>query len=323
MTAVLNHQQSTLLEETFGSKLKMDTSLAKYTSSRIGGRAECLLTVRTEEELASCVCLFQEHAIPFRVLGGGTNVLISDAGIPGVVVLNMANGFNFTEAESGRLLSAESGASFGRVARLSVERGLRGLEWAAAIPGTVGGAVVNNTGAFGQDVSCCLVTAEILQRNNTRESWDVARFDYAYRNSRLKQNPGQAIVLSAVFLLQQDDLQRVRNRMDEIIQKRSNTHPIGASWGSMFKNPPDDYAGRLIEAAGLKGTRVGAVEVSSMHANFFINHGEEKAVNVYRLIELVRNKVFETAGIELELEVELIGDWSAVNSQNASSEGER
>jgi UDP-N-acetylmuramate dehydrogenase len=248
--------------------------------------------------------------IEFRMLGGGSNVLVSDDGVRGVVVLNQAKDADFGITEQQASVTAEAGASFGSVARRAVDQGLSGLEWAATIPGTVGGAIVGNAGAFGGEVSQVLKVADILHRPDRREQWTAERLEYGYRTSWLKRHSGEAVVLSGTFGLQRDTQEATRARVAEFVAKRQQTQPPGASWGSMFKNPPGDHAGRLIEAAGLKGTRQGAAEISTRHANFFINRGGATAADVWALIEKARQEVRRQAGVELELEIERLGEWN-------------
>jgi UDP-N-acetylmuramate dehydrogenase len=185
---------------------------------------------------------------------------------------------------------------------------LSGLEWAAGIPGTLGGAVVGNAGAFGGELSGNLLLAEILHPKGC-ENWPVERFEYAYRSSLLKQQPGQRVVLSASLALQHSTPEAVQARMNEFTERRHQTQPPGASMGSMFKNPPGDAAGRLIDLAGLKGTRIGDAQISTLHGNFFINHGQATAVDIYQLIDLARSQVARKLGVNLELEIECLGDW--------------
>jgi UDP-N-acetylmuramate dehydrogenase len=196
------------------------------------------------------------------------------------------------------------------------------VEWAAGIPGTLGGAVVGNAGAFGADLSANLVVAEILhhipsmeamdQSPVRREQWAKDRFEYAYRSSVLKKGAGTAIVLSARLQLERSTAQVVQARMDEHTVIRHRTQPPGASTGSMFKNPPGNYAGRLIDAAGLKGTQIGGAQISPLHGNFFINLGKASASELYQLVELAQRTVAEKYGIDLELEIQLVGDWPVV-----------
>jgi UDP-N-acetylmuramate dehydrogenase len=275
-----------------------------------------LLEVNTVQELTQAASLCWKFDFPYTILGSGSNVLISDKGVRGLVVINQARQVRFDEHTQQPTVWAESGANFGLVARQAAQRGLAGLEWAAGIPGTVGGALVGNAGAHGGDVAGNLILAEILHRTGAgldaqpqREEWPVEVFAYTYRSSVLKRQAGQAVVLAALLRLERSTPQVVQARIDELVAYRKKTQPPGASMGSMFKNPPGDYAGRLIEAAGLKGKRIGGAEISSLHANFFINQGQAKASDVYELIRLARQAVAEKFGVALELEIELLGEW--------------
>jgi UDP-N-acetylmuramate dehydrogenase len=302
------------LRHAFGRRLREGVPLAPFTSARIGGPADYLLAARSAPELETTCRTLWGLGIEFRVLGGGSNVLVADAGVRGTIVLNQAKDVQFHTNEIGPAVTAEAGASFGSVARRSMDASLSGLEWATTIPGTVGGAIVGNAGAFGGDVSLALRMADILQRPDHREHWSVERLEYGYRASWLKRHPGEAVVLSGTFGLQTADPEMVRRRVAEFGAQRRRTQPRGASWGSMFKNPPGDHAGRLIEAAGLKGARQGAAEISSVHANFFINRGGAAAADVWTLIERARQEVLRQAGVDLELEIERLGAWDTVEA---------
>jgi UDP-N-acetylmuramate dehydrogenase len=249
------------------------------------------------------------------LLGGGSNMLVSDLGVRGVVVLNRASKVVF-DAEKPSVW-AESGKNFGSLARQAARKGFSGLEWAAGIPGTVGGAVVGNAGAHGGDTAGNLELAEVLHRDQGRTTWKVERFNYGYRSSVLKTNTAsrqplrqpQVVVLSADFNLEVGDPEEIQQVLEDNLAFRRRTQPPGASMGSMFKNPPGDYAGRLIEAAGMKGARVGSAGISELHANFFINHGGARAADVYSLIQQARRTVKEQFGVTLELEIEIVGEW--------------
>lgn len=300
------NDQRAALRTAFGDRLQENVPLAPYTSARIGGPADFLLAVTSADELAETVQQLWLLEIPFIMLGGGSNVLISDRGVRGVVLLNRAKAVRF-DHENARVW-AESGAVLATIARRAANHGLSGLEWAAAVPGTLGGAVYGNAGAFGGDMSQNLRQAELLTRSG-RRTLTVAEMGYGYRTSLLKRGELQGVVLAAELQLQPGDPQTIIRQMEAWTARRKATQPPGASMGSMFKNPPGDFAGRLIEAAGLKGTRIGNVEVSPVHANFFVNHGETRAADVRALIEKVRQTVFEQFGVELELEIELLGEW--------------
>jgi len=298
--------------------VRRDQPLARYTALRIGGTADLFVVAETASALRRAVALACLHRVPFRVLGAGANVLVSDAGVRGLVVLNRARATTYQpsghDAPGGAAgVSAESGASLSTVARQCVSRGLAGLEWAATIPGTVGGAVVGNAGAWGGDVASALVSASVLERGESVVEWLVERFEYSYRSSILKRQarPGllPAVVLEAKFSLQQGDRGALETQVADMTARRKASQPPGATCGSVFKNPRGDYAGRLIEAAGLKGVCRGNAEISPVHANFVVNRGEATAADVEALIALARTRVQAQSGIVLELEIELVGDW--------------
>ena len=296
----------TSLRAVFGDRLQENISLAPYTSARIGGPADAFLIAKSADELAEIISQLWEMETPYLLLGGGSNLLISDEGFRGVVILNKAKEIRFTEGENPSVW-AESGATLSRVANQAAAKGFDGLAWATTIPGTMGGAVYGNAGAFGSDIAGILHHVEILTKSG-RETWSVEDMRYAYRSSSLKGVTIKSVILSAKIKLKNGYQAEIQERMRSFIQKRKNTQPPGASMGSMFKNPEGDYAGRLIEEAGLKGTRIGNVEISPKHANFFVNHGETKASDVKALIELAQKEVFEKFGVKLELEIEVVGE---------------
>jgi UDP-N-acetylmuramate dehydrogenase len=295
------------LRTAFGNRLQENVTLAPNTSARIGGMADALVTVKSADELAEAMTRIWEMQLPYVLLGGGSNVLVSDRGVRGVVVLNRAKEVRFETGDQPKV-RAESGAVFSNLANRCAAQGLAGLEWAATIPGTVGGAVYGNAGAFGGDVAGSLIAADLLTERG-RETWPAEKFQYGYRTSALKRGAMKAVVLSAELALKNATVEEVSAKISQFSQHRKATQPPGASMGSMFKNPLGDHAGRLIEAAGLKGTRIGNAEISAVHANFFINHGNTKASDIRSLIELAQKTVFEKFGVQLELEVELIGEW--------------
>lgn len=304
------------LESVFGKQLSRDASLARYTAARVGGPADVLLEVRSANELAQAIRLLWEEHLPYVILGGGSNVLVSDAGVRGVVVLNRARKVRFNSTARPPGVWAESGANLGLVARQAAIRGLSGLEWAAGIPGTVGGALYGNAGAHGSDMSGNQPVAEILHCMDmrqageaVREEWSMEKLELTYRSSVLKRLPGKAVILAALLRLEPGDPAAIQAKMDELVAYRRRTQPPGASMGSMFKNPPGDYAGRLIEAAGLKGQVVGDAQISSLHANFFLNLGRASATDIAALLRQARQAVLDRFGIELELEIEMLGEW--------------
>jgi len=289
----------------FGEAVRFNDPLARYTVARLGGPADVVIDVSCLVDLADAAQLCWQSGWPVRVLGGGANVLFSDRGFRGVIVINRAKGLNI-EAEQGNV-SADSGFGLITLARDTIARGLSGFEWAIGVPGTVGGAVVNNAGAHDGDMAGCLVSTELLIEPDRRETWGLAELAYRYRESALKRSSLRYVVLGAqLHLSPGHDPAKLRARADEFSMHRRTTQPPGASLGSMFKNPTNDYAGRLIEAAGLKGMRAGGVVISGTHANFFVNTGGGMAADYRALIDLARQTVHDKFGVELALEVELI-----------------
>ncbi len=291
----------------FGDKVKENVALAPYTSARIGGPADYLITAASSDELAEIMSLIWQQHLPYFILGGGSNILVSDKGVRGITVLNRAKAVRFENGSQPKVW-VESGVVFSNLANRCALKGLSGLEWAATVPGTVGGAVYGNAGAFEGDMTGNLNWAEILTESS-RARWTVERMEYGYRTSMLKRVDRKAIVLSAELGLKNATKEEVSAKIKQFSEHRKTTQPPGASMGSMFKNPPGDYAGRLIEAAGLKGTRIGNAEISIVHGNFFVNHGKTKASDIRALIELAQRTVQGKFGMTLELEIELVGEW--------------
>ena len=290
-----------------GDKVKENVSLAPYTSARIGGPADVLIIAESAEELAHTVNLLRKQGLDYIMLGGGSNVLVSDRGVRGIVILNRAKAVRFHNGDQPSV-TVESGVVFSNLAHRCASKGFAGLEWAATVPGTVGGAVYGNAGAFGGDMSGNLIWAELLTENG-HEKLTAEQMAYGYRTSVLKRAELDAIVLSAELSLKNSTKEEATVKIEQFSAHRKATQPPGASMGSMFKNPNGDYAGHLIEAAGLKGARIGNAEISPLHGNFFINHANTKAEDILALIQLVQKTVKEKQGVELELEIELIGEW--------------
>lgn len=296
-----------ILSAHFGDAVKEHVSLAPYTSARIGGPADVLITVKSKDELANVVKIIWDNNINYTILGGGSNVLVSDKGFRGAVVLNRAKEVKFGFGDQPQVW-CEAGVVISNLSRRCIDKGLSGLEWACTVPGTVGGAVYGNAGAYDGDISQTLIWAEVMTGNGI-EKFSVEQMQYAYRSSVVKRNEIKMVVLSALLGLKNASSEEVSVKINQFSERRKASQPPGASMGSMFKNPDGDYAGRLIEAAGLKGTRIGNAEISTLHGNFFVNHGETKASDVRALIDLTRQTVKEKFGVDLELEVEFVGDW--------------
>jgi len=305
--AVLIARSIDVLYARLGDRVKENVSLAPYTSARIGGPADILITADSADDLARIIKLLGKQDLEYVMIGGGSNVLVSDMGVRGVVVLNRAKTVRFHNGDQPSV-TVESGVVFSNLANRCASKGLAGLEWAATVPGTIGGAVYGNAGAFGGDVAGNLIWTEILTENG-REKFTVEQMGYGYRTSALKRGEIDGVVLLAEFALKNSTKEEVTVKIEQFSAHRKATQPPGASMGSMFKNPNGDYAGRLIEAAGLKGTRIGNAEISPVHGNFFINHANTRAEDIRALIQLAQKTVKEKLGVMLELEVELVGEW--------------
>lgn len=301
--ALMNDQ---VLIDHFCSRLQQDVPLANLTTARVGGKARYFLVAQSAAELADDVSFLWSENIPLFILGNGSNLLISDSGLDAVVIHNKAKAIVVDDSPS---ITAESGANLGTIARQAAIHNLTGLEWASTIPGSLGGAVYGNAGAHGGDMSKSLVLANILHRQKGQLSLTGEQMAYGYRSSALKRDPGSAVILSAQLKVTKADAASIKAQMDENSAKRRNSQPPGASMGSMFKNPQGDYAGRLIESAGLKGASIGGVQVSPVHANFMVNNGSATAEDIRRLILLVQKTVQEKTGVHLDLEIELLGKW--------------
>lgn len=302
------------LRQIFGDQLQVNESLARHTTARVGGPAELFLTINSAEQLLTAAEMAYNAGVAYFVLGGGSNILVADAGISGLVILNRARKVSFRHSGAGVVCTAESGANLSALARQCISRGLGGLEWAIGIPGTVGGAVVGNAGAHGDDMDGVLLAATVWEPGFGVRVYNREEMAYAYRDSILKRDQGagraRRVVLSAELRLRPEAVDVLSARAEGFNAHRKERQPGGASTGSMFKNPENYYAGYLIDTAGLKGFRVGDAVISEKHANFFINDGEATAEDVRALIAEAWNSVRDQFGIEMELEVELIGDWT-------------
>jgi UDP-N-acetylmuramate dehydrogenase len=282
----------------------LNESLKRYTAWKIGGPADVLLEPRDADELIGAIKKAREHDIPVTVLGGGTNVLVRDGGIRGLTI-RLAKSLTRVEIE-GYHVTAEAGVLYPVLANATAGRGLRGLEFATGIPGTVGGAVYMNAGAYGGE------TKEVLRWAEVYRDGEVVRMSnpelkLSYRRSILHDHPDW-VVVRAGYTLAPGDPEELKARIKEFRAQRMNGSPNRPSCGSTFKRPPGDFPGRVIEAAGLKGTRVGRIEVSPVHANYFVNLGGGTSGEALELMALVREKVRERLGIDLEPEVRVLGD---------------
>jgi UDP-N-acetylmuramate dehydrogenase len=281
-----------------------DEPLAPHTSLRVGGPADYFVRVTSEEDLKGAVAVARRHELPIFVLGGGTNLLVADRGIRGVVLENVWSEATVEDGE----IAAASGTPLAHVAAVAARNGIGGLEWMATVPGTVGGGVHGNAGAFGKETGDDLIEATLMDLNG--ETWTARPEDlrFAYRTSALQGTP--IICLRARFRGELTDRATAVRRIKEMANERMRKQPLAQpNTGSIFRNPPDDYAGRLIEAAGLKGQRVGGAVVSEKHANFIVNDGHASAADVWGLMQRCMEEVERQFGVRLVPEVERVGEW--------------
>ncbi len=278
--------------------------MREHTSLHIGGPAEFFVNARSEPDLAGAIAVAREHELATFVLGGGTNLLVADGGIRGVV---LENRWNDIQVE-GTIVDAASGTPLASVAAAAARSGIEGLEWMATVPGTVGGAVHGNAGAYGGETANVLVDATLMDLNGERWTRRADELGFAYRTTSLQGTP--IVVLRARFRGTAGDRATAVQRIKDIANARLRAQPLDQpNTGSIFRNPPGDHAGRLIEAAGLKGATVGGAQVSRKHANFIVNTGDATADDVWRLMQRCVDEVRQRFGVTLVPEVERVGEW--------------
>jgi len=310
----LAHEIRDLVRE----RVRLGEPMSRHTTMRVGGPADLLVAARDARALSALVRFARAQGLPFMVVGRGSDLVVSDRGVRGLVILCRAEG---SRIEGTRLI-AEAGLPIARAALVAGRAGLAGLEFGVAIPGTVGGAVWANAGAHGSDVAAVLESATLLDAEGRETAVPASGLALSYRSSRLRQ-PGRAgagslevdamaaeVVLDATFALDRAAPAAIAERLTEIRRWRRDHQPLELpSAGSVFRNPAGDSAGRMIEACGLKGTRRGGAAISEKHANFIVNVGGATAADVRRLAELARTVVLERLGAELEFEIQYAGDW--------------
>ena len=284
-----------------------DEPLATRTSFGIGGPAEFFVESGRVDAIERMVSGCVEREIPYLLLGAGTNLLIADAGIEGLVIRVV----NREQSIEGTRVRAGAGLKMMRLARVVADANLRGFEFAIGVPGTVGGAVYQNAGCWGREMKDVLVEVHGFVPGKGAQKWTARDLHLEYRTSALRSGPLHgALVIDATVQLERGDGEEAKRMMAKLTAERNETQPIKTkNCGSVFKNPPGDSAGRLVQAAGLKGLRQGAAVVSTLHGNFIVNEGGAKAKDVATLIEKVRAEVKRRFNAELETEVELVGKW--------------
>ena len=297
------------IQRRVGVKTSRVEPLARFTTMRVGGPADLFATVHNLFELRALVRFARQRGLPHLILGRGSDLVISDRGIRGLVIQDRAEGSRL----DGDRFIADAGVPMARAATETQKAALTGLEFGLAIPGTVGGAVWANAGAHDADVAGILDSARVLDAAGSEAIIPAAELGLSYRDSRFKHASGdgpQELILDATFRLSAADPDVIKGRLDEIRRWRQAHQPLGLpSAGSVFRNPDGDSAGRLIEAAGLKGYRIGGAVVSEKHANFIVNDQKGTAADVRRVGDHVREVVASATGVELVYEVEFVGDW--------------
>ena len=327
----------TELQRHFGARVRRSEPLARHCTFGVGGPADVWVSVDTQENLLALVTICSEHRWPLLIAGNGTNVLYADAGVRGVVAHIAINTYTLEDHNDGTaLLEVGAGISWPRIINELTPQGWAGLEFGPGIPGTLGGGVISNAGVHGHDLGQVLEWVDVVDARRCEASstapllvhYQHAELDLGYRHSRFRAQrrvqfdaqgdpiaapralvePGE-IVARLGIRLERAEPQKLRATIDEHKQYRKRTQPPQQSAGSVFKNPAGDYSGRLIEAVGLKGMSRGGAQISERHANFIVNVGGASAADVAALIREAHNRVYERFGVDLELEVELRGEW--------------
>lgn len=289
------------LKSVFRGSIRINELLAQYTSMKVGGPVDYYLEPADRDDLVAIVRFLRQHDFPTMVIGRGSNLLVSDVGLRGAAI-SVERCLSDVRPE-GDLVRAESGARLTKLVDFCIQSGFAGMEWAAGIPGTVGGGIVMNAGAHGEQMSDHIVDVEII-RDDAVLVVPKSAAAFGYRSSAFRGD----VVLSARFTFPSGDREQLIRHRSELMRKRNETQPLNLpNSGSMFKNPPGTHAAKLIEQAGLKGKRVGGAQISEKHANFVVNLGTARASDVMTLLDLTRRTVYQNTGILLELEVKLVG----------------
>jgi len=281
-------------------RVKRNEPMAKHTTFGIGGPTDLFYEAKTREELVGAVKLVRKLKIPYFIVGGGSNLLISHRGIRGMAIEIRNTEYEIRDTK----IFADAGVSLRKLAQTAAKKSLSGLEFAVGIPGTVGGAVWGNAGADKEWIGNIVEEVKVLTTKNKIKKLSQTDCRFRYRTSRFKKN--KEIILQVVLKLKKDDPEKIREKIGEFLVKRKN-QPKEKSAGSIFKNPEDKTAGWLIDQCGLKGKKIGNAQISPKHANFIVNLGKAEADDVVQLIKFAKREVFKKFGIKLEEEISLIG----------------
>jgi UDP-N-acetylmuramate dehydrogenase len=302
---VIGREARSALEEVLGDRVRFGVPMARHTSLRVGGKADAIASPGSPAQLAAALRVCHAYRLRHTVLGKGFNTLVRDEGIDGLVLL--VSRLRRLEERPGLLLRAEAGVSHSQITRFCVERGLAGLEFAAGIPGTMGGWIAMNAGIGSREAKDVVREIEVVSPTGRRRR-HLRRGALHFRYRALRGLAPGSVVVSALFAVGRADPEAVRGEVARKLDVRARTQPLNVpSCGSVFKNPAGDFAGRLIEAAGLKGLQIGGAQISPVHANFIANTGAASAADVLALIEQAREQVERESGIRLETEVKILG----------------
>lgn len=283
-----------------------DEPLKNHCSFRIGGNAEILVVPKNEKVLCSILKYAKERAVRYRILGNGSNVLISDEGLRGIVI-KLMNGLSDLIYLGDGIIACGAGVSLTKLCNFALSHSLTGLEFAYGIPGTVGGAVYMNAGAYGGEIKNSLISVRSVDKNGTVEETPVEKLDLAYRHTSFMSNG--RIITAAYFKLAEGNSDEISAKMNELMNKRKSSQPLDyPSAGSTFKRPPVGYAAAHIDECGLKGRAVGGASVSTKHAGFVINTGDATFSDVINLMDIIKDEVLKQHGVLLEPEVEILKD---------------
>lgn len=281
-----------------------DCPMGPYTTFRVGGKAEALCAVKDLLQLKELLSFARRESLPYLVVGKGSNILVKDAGLKGMALL-LKGALEGIEEKEGTI-HAGGGLGLSELVRFCRREGLAGLEFLAGIPGTVGGAVAMNAGAWGKSTGDVVSSIEIMRADGERVTKNRSEIEFGYRKAVL---PSGSVVVGALFKVTQDLPEAIAERVRDYLERRKATQPLDyPSAGSVFKNPPQDYAGRLLEMAGMKGKRIGGAMISDQHANVIMNVGGARAEDILNLMEMARKKVREQTGVDLEPEIKVVGD---------------
>jgi len=301
-------QYSLFFIQRFKGKVLFNVPMSDYTSFRIGGPADVVAFPKDDGDLKDIVSFAESKGFPYYILGGGTNVLVRDGGVRGIVIV-MIEGFKHTEWEetaSGARAVVGAGVSLVEMVGECRERGLTGMEFAVSIPGTVGGAVLMNAGAYGGEMKDVVEGVEVMNRKGQKGFMPKGDIGFSYRSSNI---PKGNIVMRAHMAFKKGAKEEIKNKMSELREKRKTTGKIPhPNAGSVFKNPEGLVAGKLIEEAGLKGETSGNAQISDVHGNYIVNLGGAAAKDVLSLMALMRDRIYRTKGITLEPEIKVIGE---------------